>query len=1171
MSRACAAVDARALPDEQNGRAGDGRECHPELAAVARPPSRGRHGRADRGCSLNLFSPPKHSPHLACLPSLPNSQPALTLSYIPTQIANPPGYSACALSSVGRVQVLLDPWSVFAPSALVQSIHMEDIVVHLERHNGVNNTRALRMLMDVRKRARRAGEPVPLLGYPSAVTSRLSSSARASSGASQAEDAIISSTSESDDSDTSVEDLDEDACHGRGHGNLRSLVAETASEAASWACAAASNALTRSRKSNAQTSAAKAKSAARGLLKRGQALKTALAKRVSTRRRAPRAEQELSLDADDTRDRSESLASLVEVETDEEGNAVTEEEDTEERELVDVWEDAGEDEDNGLSSRQSPLAPDGYGDGAGGSGQESPDAAAHAAASGAMSAEELHQELAKIGTNLQEKDLKMYEDMWHDRLCEDLSAVALAAMHPPDALSGAGPSGALGRVEELKTSAASMKRRLVGSAVNSGLKVSSIMGDKVKSVMGAGDKFGSALGLRRRREGAGGGGQDGPVEQQRSDRRASDAEDECQEKENVAAAEEEGMGGQVTAGGIGGAKKAVLGTLKAGASTLGWSVSKAKVLIRAGSGGSEFSEAADVHATGGQETGAQDAACGGGGGSGGGGGAAARVADDRVGIPAEEVEAAVSPGAQYNEGGWGEGERPRDTAEDAGRSNEADAAPEAARPEGMTIKFKRLAAGGSRRVLGLVRGDEPGAAASLGADTREMTHELPGLMRECVGIVKSDNPAAGKGAASRVSARSERGEQKASSEEATRSCEHERRPVSGEGMGGAILEKVRSAGGRVGGSSSEHPLEQPSRYQALRSRAKAIRVSSNAPALPARAQTGAGALIGRLDPRGWSWSGLLQPVVRELDRKLVVIDLVTIHRVHIHVDWVVRALQGNLPPETRETGRLQGDAGSESRGVQKLVYTSDEGSEAGAAQGPSSRLFDGERGGEGEKGDKQKVAVEGDVEAMCGKREDAGQSDDKAVPPLFLEAIRMTADDFRPDPTLHPAPLGIPPSEAVSSLRCPVRRMQDQRHAQSSCLCRCDCGMYSSIARAPRCLNTGWETRAREHRGAPSARACVSRSCAELSRLRGLAPKSKERFGAPIARASYRSAATWRWAGFGGNLCFSFDAAARPCPRRHGDAPPRGCAGYGHPLLIFCRLQESRQLAQRGSVVLYAG
>ncbi len=277
---------------------------------------------------------------------------------------------------MGRAQVLFDPVSVFAPSALVQSIHMEDVVVHLERRDGVNNTRALRLLMDVRKRARRAGEPVPELGYPSAVAARPSSSARASSRLSQAEDAILSSTSESGDSDTSLEDLlDEDASQGQGgqHAKLRSLVAETASEAARRACAAASNALTRSRKTSAQTSAAKAKSAATVFFKRGQALKTALAKRVSTRRRATRAEQELIMDGDETRDRSESLASLVEVEEDEEGNVATEEE---ERESEDAWEgDLGEGEDDRESSRECPSAPDGHGSGARGSGQESADAA----------------------------------------------------------------------------------------------------------------------------------------------------------------------------------------------------------------------------------------------------------------------------------------------------------------------------------------------------------------------------------------------------------------------------------------------------------------------------------------------------------------------------------------------------------------------------------------------------------------------------------------------------------------------------------------------------------------------------------------------------------------------------------------------------------------------------
>ncbi len=629
-----------------------------------------------------------------------------------------------------------------------------------------------------------------------------------------------------------------------------------------------------------------------------------------------------------------------------------------------------------------------------------------------MSAEELHQELAKMGINLQEKDLKMYEDMWHDRSGDDLPPAALAATRPPDALSAASSSGALGRVEELKTSAASMKRRLVGSAVNSGLMVSSIMGHKVKSVMGASDKFGSALGLRRRRQGVGAGGQDSP-EETLSDRRAAH---ECQEKENVAAAEEGGMGGQVTSGGIGGAKQAVMGTLKAGASTLGWGVSKAKVLIRTGSGGSggaECWEAPDIHATGGHETGApetsrhartqgaaahgpraQDAA-GGGGSGGGGAGAPSRVTDAREGIPAAEVQAGVSPRAQDRERRVAEAAGAHQAAEAAARSNsEADAAAgEAARPEGMTRKFRRMAAGGSRRMLGLVRGDEAGAAAcsGTGAGAREtVPHGLPGLARESLGVSKGDNLAAGKGAASRIAARSERGDYKALSEEATRSCEHGGRPVGGEGVGGAIFERVRSAGGRVGGSNPE----QATRWQALRSRTTAMLLVA------------------------------LQPLIRALDRKLVIIDLVTIHRVHVHVDWVVRVLQGNLPPGARETVRLQDDARSEGSDGQKLALTSDK--DAGAGQGPAGRLVDGERGGEVDTGDQRKIAAEGDVEGtcgntICGNRENAGHRDDKPVPPLFLEAIRMTADDFRPDPTLLPPPLGIPPSEAVSfrSLRCP--------------------------------------------------------------------------------------------------------------------------------------------------------
>jgi len=39
-------------------------------------------------------------------------------------------------------------------------------------------------------------------------------------------------------------------------------------------------------------------------------------------------------------------------------------------------------------------------------------------------------------------------------------------------------------------------------------------------------------------------------------------------------------------------------------------------------------------------------------------------------------------------------------------------------------------------------------------------------------------------------------------------------------------------------------------------------------------------------------TGIKDEVMRELDSKLVVIDLVTVHRVHVHVGRLLRVLQG---------------------------------------------------------------------------------------------------------------------------------------------------------------------------------------------------------------------------------------------------------------------------------------
>ena len=76
-------------------------------------------------------------------------------------LENPPGYSSHPLCEVSSVEVLFDPLSFFSQSVLVQSIHVQDVEVYLERRNGLNNTKALRQLIDMRKRARRAGREAP--------------------------------------------------------------------------------------------------------------------------------------------------------------------------------------------------------------------------------------------------------------------------------------------------------------------------------------------------------------------------------------------------------------------------------------------------------------------------------------------------------------------------------------------------------------------------------------------------------------------------------------------------------------------------------------------------------------------------------------------------------------------------------------------------------------------------------------------------------------------------------------------------------------------------------------------------------------------------------------------------------------------------------------------------
>ena len=191
--------------------------------------------------------------------------------------------------------------------------------VHLERRDGLNNTRALRMLIDARKRARRAGRSVPLLGYPPDFpdqTSPPASGAAPSSAASPMlpartparelgphDGVIISSTSESEDSDSSQDDLVEDVAEGlhrKEKEKIRTYMAGRAAAAAKKAKAAAQSAMARG----------KSTQAAATLMKGGKALKNALAKRLGKREE----EDEEEGECEDARDRSESLCSMVEAE-----------------------------------------------------------------------------------------------------------------------------------------------------------------------------------------------------------------------------------------------------------------------------------------------------------------------------------------------------------------------------------------------------------------------------------------------------------------------------------------------------------------------------------------------------------------------------------------------------------------------------------------------------------------------------------------------------------------------------------------------------------------------------------------------------------------------------------------------------------------------------------------
>jgi hypothetical protein len=150
--------------------------------------------------------------------------------------------------------------------------------VHLERRDRLNNTKALRLLIDARKRARRGGRSLPLLGYPPDLDDQPRQAANCAASSSAAcptlpaatparnlaphEDGIFS-TSESGDSDSSQDDLvdDDGAEDPHGKEKLAKYMAGRAAAAAKKAKAAAHSAMTRGKNT-------------------GKALKNALARRL---------------------------------------------------------------------------------------------------------------------------------------------------------------------------------------------------------------------------------------------------------------------------------------------------------------------------------------------------------------------------------------------------------------------------------------------------------------------------------------------------------------------------------------------------------------------------------------------------------------------------------------------------------------------------------------------------------------------------------------------------------------------------------------------------------------------------------------------------------------------------------------------------------------------------
>ena len=340
-------------------------------------------------------------------------------------------------------------------------------------------------------------------------------------------------------------------------------------------------------------------------------------------------------------------------------------------------------------------------------------------------------------------------------------------------------------------------------------------------------------------------------------------------------------------------------------------------------------------------------------------------------------------------------------------------------------------------MLHIVRGDDAASVSSAPSAGATMTRELFNLTRDYVDIIKGGDGSCARGPGSRCSPpspagmssasesmRGEAGGDMAARRRAAREpsrLDSEARAPSGDGIRGGMLATVRSDGQRA----PDNRAEQPSRYL-LRSRPASSNASDNRQGPDGSFEAGKRDQSAEAhgDARWWRPSRLVQPIIRALDRKFVVVDVVTIHRVQVHVERVLRVLQGDamspnvgsLPPRLSGVPCSETNSdGPEGAARQRLPFTCDADFEAGASENHAVQSHDGAKGDHAQFG----IAGKGMRRRGGEKEHDRGGSAENAltVKPLFVEAIRMNADDFRPDPLSNSSqaavPLGIPPSDAV--------------------------------------------------------------------------------------------------------------------------------------------------------------